>query len=106
MRRILELEEIGVNLASLESNANSRAIQGNEDKKLSEHDIGPIVCMTCYFLIIILATPFTELLSIPQIVGADCVLWGLPVYWVLSSEDITNFAKLKYNQKKIQLGYY
>ena len=36
----------------------------------------------------------------------DCAMLGLPIYWVISSDDICDFIKLKYSQQKYRLGYY
>ena len=65
-----------------------------------------MVFFAVYFLIIICATPFTDLTSYPQLVGCDCLVCGLPIYWVLSSQEITNFAMMKYNHIKVRLGYF
>ena len=36
----------------------------------------------------------------------DCAMLGLPIYWVISSDDICDFTKLKCSQQKYRLGYY
>ena len=66
------------------------------------------------FLLVILCFLFIQLLnktlnynmiSASQVI-ADCLLLGLPIYWVISSNDISDFTKLKYNQLKYSLGYF
>jgi hypothetical protein len=48
---------------------------------------------------------YNLIVVVNQVIG-DCALFGLSIYWVISSEDICAFIKLKYNQRKYSLGYF
>ncbi len=36
----------------------------------------------------------------------EMVRWWLPLHWILSKQEITDFIQLKINQFKLNLGYY
>ena len=70
------------------------------------YKLGPLLLVAIsygFIRILLLVNYKTEVMS--QVIF-DCALLELPIYWVISSDDICNFIKSKYNQRKYRLGYY
>ncbi len=70
-----------------------------------ETTIGPIAPMFFFALVLWLLYKFVSKEYYLSSVYYDCLLLGLPFYWVLSSNEIIEHLKLKFCQFKTKLGF-
>ena len=73
---------------------------------LNPYKVGPFLMMAlCFVFFQVLNLVQHNVIDLDNVI-IDCVLLGLPIYWVISSDNICDFIKLKYNQWKYSLGYF
>ena len=74
---------------------------------LKQYKVGPFVLLTfCFlFLQVLLLLQNCKMIAANQVIQ-DIALLGLPIYWVISSDGICDFIKLKYSQLMYRLGYF
>ena len=83
----------------------SQQIQENQPE--DKNEIGSTVLFMLVFVIVVMVGyVFQEIMNILGIVILDCLMWGLPVYWTISSDQLLAFTKQKYYQLKVKLGYF
>ena len=83
--------------------------QNNENEPAAEGVtamIGPFVPMFFFGLFLWIIVNFIVVQYYLSSVYTDCMLLGLPFYWVISSQEIKDHLKLKINQFKVKLGYF
>ena len=74
---------------------------------INDYKVGPFLLMTlCFVLIQVLNQALNYILISVDLVFIDFALLGLPIYWVMSSDDICDFIKRKYSQWKYRMGYF
>ena len=81
--------------------------QNNENEPAAEGVtamIGPFVPMFFFGLFLWIIVNFIVVQYYLSSVYTDCMLLGLPFYWVISSQEIKDHLKLKINQFKVKLG--
>ncbi len=74
-------------------------------KNMKESIIGPFVPMLFIGLFHWIIHKFIVQYYLPS-VYTDCILLGLPFYWIISSEEIKDHFKHKIRQFKIKFGYF
>ena len=79
----------------------------NLENKNTKHEttIGPIAPMFFFATILWLLYKFVSKEYYLSSVYYDCLLLGLPFYWILSSNEIIKYLKLKFCQFKTNLGF-
>ena len=95
---------------------NGRAVHPSSDQPSSEmlelttylnpYKGGCYLVLTLFFGIIkVLSLMKFNVIDVCTII-IDCALLGLPICWVITSDDISTFIKLKYSQLKYRLGHF
>ena len=74
---------------------------------LNSYKVGPFLLMALVFLFFkVLGLLLNyNFVGISKVI-IDCILFGLPVYWVISSGEICDFIQLKFSQLRYRLGYF
>ena len=73
---------------------------------LNQYKVGPtMLLIICIIFLKVLSLWKYNVVDFSQ-AFLDCSFLGLPVYWVVSSDEISEFVKLKYNQLKYRFGYF
>ena len=84
----------------------SEMLQSQTATYLNSYKVGPFLLMAlCFVLFQVLSLLKYNVIDISKVI-IDCVMLGLPIYWVMSSGDICEFIQLKYSQLKYRLGYF
>lgn len=73
---------------------------------LDQYKVGPILLLILLFAFLqVIGLLKFNVISFQQ-AFYDCAAFGLPIYWIISSDEICDFIKLKYHQLKYRFGYY
>ncbi len=95
-----------INIDQLKNNENEPAAERVTTKHLKATMIGPFVPMFFFGLFLWIIVNFIVVQYNLSSVYTDCMLLGLPFYWVISSQEIKFHLKLKISQFKVKLGYF
>ena len=71
-----------------------------------KNEIGFFVIFLPIFIIQVLISLIVKVNFNMSFVVQDCFMFGLPIYWVIATEEIVSFAKLKYHQQALSHGYF
>ena len=76
------------------------------DTYVNLYKVGPFLLVAICFGFIEILRLMNYKTEIMRRTSFDWVLLGLPIYWIISSDDICDFIQLKCSQLKSRLGYY
>ena len=73
---------------------------------LAKLNFNPFVLTIFIFLVTSIISTDMEIKSFIIRSLRDFCMWGMPIYWVVSKEEIRLYVKLKFQQAKSRWGYY
>ena len=73
---------------------------------LAKLNFNPFVSTIFIFLVTSIISTDMEIKSFIIRSLRDFCMWGMPIYWVVSKEEIRLYVKLKFQQAKSRWGYY
>jgi hypothetical protein len=97
--------DVAVNQQRVSTSINNPQHTEEETYSKDRYEIGFTITIMLIFVNFSLLRNRIDLWNIAQ-AFFDAFLHLIPIYWVVSSEGISDYAKLKFNQLKLRFGYF